>query len=119
MKITLLFMAQTTFLWSIYWIGNQISSMFNLPIPGNVIGLVLLFGLLCSGVVRSEHIELASNYLLKHLSFFFIPIAVGLMNWGGLFSQYALVLSLTVVISAVMTLLIVAFIVQMSQRGSE
>lgn len=42
--------------------------------------MVLLLVLLLSGVVKLSMIEDVSNFLLKHLSFFFIPAAVGLIT---------------------------------------
>lgn len=118
MKKALLFIAQTILLWIIYWLGNQITLILSLPIPGNVMGMILLFGLLYSGIVRVEHFSVAGGYLLKHMSFFFIPIAVGLMNWAALFYQHSLTLTLAVIISAVFALLTVAFTVQLSKRSN-
>ncbi|MEG6584234.1 CidA/LrgA family protein [Dendrosporobacter sp. 1207_IL3150] len=112
------FILQTAFLWIIYWSGNQITQMFSLPIPGNVVGMILLFALLMVGIVRIEHVEIASSNLLKHMSFFFIPLAVGLMNWGDLFLQHSLVLTLAVIVSAVITFLTVGYIVQIANRSN-
>ncbi|MBN2109575.1 MAG: CidA/LrgA family protein [Methanosarcinaceae archaeon] len=54
--------------------------MLELPIPGNVLGMVLLLFLLLSGMIRMSMIEDVSNFMLKHLFFFFIPAAVGLIT---------------------------------------
>jgi holin-like protein len=114
-----LFIVQAAFLWLLYWLGNKITLLLNLPIPGNVMGMVLLFGLLAGGIVRTEHIQVASGFLLKHLAFFFIPIAVGLMNWWDLFARHSLVLTLAVVISAVSALVSVALIAQLAGRSGK
>ncbi len=115
----LLFVFQTGCLWVIYWLGNQISAYFELPIPGNVMGMVLLFGLLCSGLVKVEHFAVASGFLLKHISFFFIPIAVGLMNWAALFYQHSLWLTLAIIVSAIAALYAVAFVVEAVSRRKD
>ncbi|MFZ7944394.1 CidA/LrgA family protein [Neobacillus sp. 19] len=81
-KRTWKFTLQMLILIVIYQIGNGISRFFHLPVPGNVIGIVLLFTLLWLGVIKLEQIELAAGWLLKHLGFFFIPISVGLMTLG-------------------------------------
>jgi holin-like protein len=41
--------------------------------------MLLLLGLLMSGIVKLEWFESVASLLLTHLAFFFIPIAVGLM----------------------------------------
>lgn len=72
--------------------GEQIASYFHLPIPGSVVGMVILFSLLCLGIVKPSQIREVSDFLLKHMAFFFIPIAVGLMNYWDLFYTDGLVL---------------------------
>ena len=51
------------------------------------------FALLCTGVVKLRHVELAADFLLKHLVFFFVPVALGLMEWRQVFYDYGLRLS--------------------------
>ena len=46
------FCGQVFFLWCIYWLGNQAAIISHAPIPGNVLGMVLLFLLLATGVVK-------------------------------------------------------------------
>lgn len=68
-------------------LGGLIVKWTHIPIPGNVIGMILLFFLLCSGLLRLQWIEGASAILTKHLAFFFIPISVGIMTLGSLLSN--------------------------------
>jgi Putative effector of murein hydrolase LrgA len=65
---------------AICFMGDLIHNYFNLPIPGNVLGMVMLLILLLTGVIKLTMIEDVSNFMLKHLSFFFIPAAVGLIT---------------------------------------
>lgn len=118
-KQVIKFIGQVLFLWVIYMIGNEAASFLHLPIPGNVLGMVLLFLLLLGGVVRVEQLSLASDFLLKHITFFFIPIAVGLLNWVDLFYQHMFVLTLMILVSAVGALWTVGYLFQRLQRGNE
>ena len=77
--------AQLFVLWMIFRAGEWIVARLHLPIPGSVLGMLLLFLLLSLGMVREEWLQDGAAILTKHLAFFFIPIAVGLMQWGGLF----------------------------------
>jgi holin-like protein len=70
-----------------------------LPLPGNIVGMLVLFGLLSAGVVREHWIQEGATFLTKHLAFFFIPIAVGLMQWGPLFQREGLWLLLALMVS--------------------
>ncbi len=113
------FTVQVILLWVISWLGNQIAQLSGLPIPGSVVGMILLFGLLCCGIIKLQHIQVAADFLLKHLTFCFIPIAVGLMNWGSLFYDNALILGLAIIISASLAFLTVGFLTQWLQRGNK
>ncbi|WP_027190976.1 CidA/LrgA family protein [Fundidesulfovibrio putealis] len=108
--------AQTALLWGIYWVCNRFVQATGLPIPGNVIGVAVLFSLLCFGVVKLEHVQEAADFLLKHLVFFFIPIAVGLMDWGPVFYDYGLVLLAAIVASSLIPFWAVGFITQRLHR---
>lgn len=68
----------------IYLLGELLSKMLNLPVPGNILGMVILFILLCTKVVKVENISTVTNFLLDHLAFFFIPAGVGLMSSIGI-----------------------------------
>ncbi len=61
-------------------LGDFFYTHMNLPIPGNVVGMLLLLFFLLTGVLKLSMIEEVSNFMLKHLSFFFIPAAVGLIT---------------------------------------
>ena len=90
----------------IYQMGNLITRFFHLQIPGNVIGIVLLFILLWFGVIKVKQIEWAAGWLLKHLGFFFIPISVGLMTLGDISWINGLSLLLVLVVSAFIGLIV-------------
>ncbi|WMW23063.1 CidA/LrgA family protein [Methanolobus mangrovi] len=61
-------------------IGDLLHDYLHLPIPGNVLGMLVLLIFLLTGIIKLPMIEDISNFLLKHLSFFFIPAAVGLIT---------------------------------------
>lgn len=71
-------------IFGIYLLGELLSSLLHLPIPGNILGMVILFILLCTKVVKVDNISNVTNFLLDHLAFFFIPAGVGLMASIGI-----------------------------------
>jgi holin-like protein len=68
---------------SIFRLGSVIVEGLHLPVPGNVLGMLILFALLCCGLVKETWIAEGAGLLTRHLSFFFVPIVVGLMDWTG------------------------------------
>lgn len=85
--------------------GDSLVAYSHLPIPGSVVGMVILYCLLSTGIVKSAQIREISEFLLKHMSFFFIPVAVGLMNYWDLFYTDGLVLFSLLAVS-----LLIAFV---------
>jgi len=112
LKNALKFIGQTFLLWLIYYSSTWIVHVSHLPIPGAVLGMIVLFTLLSVGIIKEEWLLTATTPLLKHLSFFFIPIAVELMEWGDLFIQKGHLLFLPLVISTLVALLTTGGIVQ-------
>jgi holin-like protein len=95
-----IFFIQMFLLVVIYHIGNYIAQTLHLKIPGNVIGMILLLGLLWMKIIKVDQIENAAGWLLKHLGFFFIPISVGLMTLGHIISKNGISLMFILLTSA-------------------
>ncbi|WP_375089191.1 CidA/LrgA family protein [Peribacillus sp. RS7] len=118
MKKTFAFIVQLIILLIICKLGYFIAHLLHLPIPGNVIGMILLFSLLQTKVLKVEWIELTSGFLVKHLAFFFIPISISLMTMGWLFIEFGLPLALTLGVSLIFGFIVSAWTVQkFSHRG--
>lgn len=67
-------------IFGLYYIGEFVSKSLSLPLPGSLIGLILLFLLLNFRILKLEQITSVSDFLLGHLPFFFIPAGVALMS---------------------------------------
>ena len=72
---------QTGIIFTICWLSIIIQQILPLPIPASVIGLILLFFCLLSRLLKVEHIQEKSDFLLSNMAFFFIPAGVGMMNY--------------------------------------
>lgn len=68
-------------------IGEVLARGFALPLPGPVLGLMLLLVALRFPLVR-EPVGECADFLLSHLSLLFIPVGVGVMTHLALLSQY-------------------------------
>ncbi|WML47936.1 CidA/LrgA family protein [Neobacillus sp. PS3-34] len=91
---------QLGILYAVYESGNILVHFLHLIIPGNVAGMMILFLLLSFKIIKIKWIEAVSSWLLKHLAFFFVPIAAGLMNMAGLFVHKGLPILLILSVSA-------------------
>ena len=110
MPQTLRLLVQIAVLGGIYWSCQLFVTLTGLPVPANVLGILVLFVLLCCGVIKEEQVAMAAGFLLRHLVFFFVPIAVGLMLWGEVFYDYGLILLAAILISSLLPLLTVGWL---------
>lgn len=101
MKV-LFFVIQIIFLLLINKLGYWIVETFHMPIPGNVVGMLILFFLLMSKIVKLEWVELASGFLLKHFAFFFVPICVSLIGYGAIFMENAIGFTVSLTLSLIL-----------------
>ena len=64
-------------LWALNWAGVWVVQKVTLPLPGNLVGMVLLYALLALGIVKLSWFKAAGSLLVRHLAFFFVPITGG------------------------------------------
>lgn len=96
-------------------LGNGISILINGIIPGSVIGMVLLFLALIFKLVKPEIIRKPAQYLIQHMSLFFIPAGVGLMTaWDLIADHWA-----AIIVSSVLSTIIVLSVVGLVQQKLE
>ena len=63
----------------LYALGNAISWLTGGYIPGSVIGMLLLFAGLLTGIIKPAKIAPVANFLVGNMALFFVPVGVGLM----------------------------------------
>lgn len=99
-------------------VGELIVTVFGVPIPGSVVGMVLLLiGLIVRGEVP-EGLRVTAEGLLKVLPLLLVPAGVGLMNYFGVLSDYWLELMVSLFVSTLITMFIVAFLLKVLSKGN-
>lgn len=101
-----------------YFIGQVVQTLFHLPIPGSVVGLILLFLALHIGIIRVEMIEDVCEFLLSNMSFLFIPAGVGLMTSLGILKGKWIAFMVILIISTILVWVITAYTVKYLRKGS-
>ncbi|MGD6781494.1 CidA/LrgA family protein [Sutcliffiella horikoshii] len=78
---------QVAVFYFIYKIGVVLQSTLEVPVPGSIIGMVLLLVLLLTGLMKERYLQGGANLLLFYLPLFFVPATVGVMNHFGFLSK--------------------------------
>lgn len=95
----------------ICFIGSFLSTVLKLPVPGNVLGLIILLLCLCTGIIKLDKIDLISKFLLDHLAFFFLPAGVGLIASYGLIKNNWPILLVICFISTIIIMTVTSLVV--------
>lgn len=99
-------------IFGIYLLGVLITDITGVPIPGNVIGMVILFLVLYLKVIKVEQISTISNFFLEHLAFFFIPAGVGLISSFSVIKNIWLQLLIVCFVTTAITMICTGLVVQ-------
>ena len=71
--------------------------------PASVIGMLLLFICLLTGILKIEHIQEKADFLLENMAFFFVPAGVSIINYFDVLKSTWIQLVVICVISTVIT----------------
>ena len=72
--------------------GEFLNYLLPLPVPGSVYGMVLLFLLLCTGILRLEQIQDTADYLLSLMPLFLVEPGISLITAFDVIGNRALIL---------------------------
>lgn len=95
--------------------GDILARVVDIPLPGSVIGMLLLLIALSAGMIKSQSLEQISEFLLSNLAFFFIPAGVGLMNVMGTVQADLVKILAIVIISTIFVMVTTGWTVQFLQ----
>lgn len=84
--------------------GEAISRSLDLPLPGPVVGLLLLLGAMRLRPGLAGWLRAAAQGVLAHLSLFFVPAGVGVIAHLSLLQEHGLALLLAISVSTVLAL---------------
>lgn len=73
-----------TYLLFFWFLGELLKYIFNIPLSGSIVGMLLLFCALQFKIVKIESVNRSSEFLLKHLN----PLFYTIWSWNyGFYSQ--------------------------------
>jgi len=96
--------------------GEFLISAIGLPVPGPVVGMVLLFCFLLFRGAIPDDLGNVADGLLNHLSLLFVPAGVGVMLHFKLLGDDMVAIGLALVVSTILTVVVTAFLMQRLSR---
>lgn len=117
MKFVIIFI-QFLVLTGFYLVGEWLRDFFHLPLPGSIIGFLLLFTALALKIYPLHWIESGAQFLLIFLSLYFIPATVGVMNYADVFAGKGIGLIAIAVFSTLLTMAVSGWLSQRTAKTS-
>lgn len=103
---------QTGIIFAVTLIGEILAQLIPIPIPGSIYGLVLLFLLLLTGVLKLKHVEGAGNFFLTILPFLFISNCVSLMDSMSLLGEHVIIIVILTIVSTLVVMVVTGGVAQ-------
>lgn len=104
---------------SFYAAGEAIGALTGGYLPGSVVGMLLLFFALIFRLIKPDAIRSVVQALTENMALFFIPSTVGIMVLYPLILDNLAAIMLSIAVSTIVVLAVVAFIQQKIEHGTD
>lgn len=96
---------------ALWFIAEEISLLCHLPIPGGVIGLLLVLMLLQFEILSIRSLALGAEWFLAEMLLFFIPAVPAVLNHQEFFGWTGLKILAIIILGTIIVIIGTAFIV--------
>ncbi|HCZ1565835.1 TPA: antiholin-like murein hydrolase modulator LrgA [Staphylococcus aureus] len=100
----------------VLFVSKIIESFMPIPMPASVIGLVLLFVLLCTGVVKLGEVEKVGTTLTNNIGLLFVPAGISVVNSLGVISQAPFLIIGLIIVSTILLLICTGYVTQIIMK---
>ncbi len=115
-KKSLRLLAELGVLLLLYLLGGQLATWLGWPIPGGVMGLVLLLLLFALGWLKPAMLQLGAGWLMAEMLLFFIPALMSLLDYGALVRDEGWRILLVIGVSTLLVMVMTAVTVELVCR---
>jgi holin-like protein len=106
------------FFWAVSLVINALVLRLHLPVPGNAIAIFVTLAVLVLHRSAAEYLDATALLLVRHLSLFFVPLAVGVVGSWTALARVVTPLAVTLVVSVAVGVAVTGLVAQRLLRGS-
>jgi holin-like protein len=100
----------------LFLVAQQMVGQFHLPLPANLVGMLLLFSLIMLRVVPVNWVRDGARWLLAEMLLFFVPAVVAVVNYTQLLLADGWRILLVIALSTLMVLGATGWVVEKIYR---
>lgn len=101
------------------FLGILLHDYAHIPLPGNVLGMLLLLAALSTRLVKLAWVEQPADLLLRHMMLFFVPVIVAVLPLFPALAANALPIGAGMLLSTLATMAATAWCAQLLLPKSE
>ena len=102
-----------------YFAGDMLSRGLGLPVPANVLGLLILLALMILRWIALSDVEDTSDFIIKNLALIFVPSAVGIMQYAGLLRSSFWEIAIPWVLACIVGYMVTGWVTQAAIQAME
>lgn len=106
------YLKQFLIILTISFSGEVLNKLLPLPIPAGIYGMVILFVLLITGVLKLESVKEIGRFMVEIMPIMFIPAGVGIMASWGVLQPLLIPVSIITVVSLIAVMVVSGHITQ-------
>ncbi|MGV3464407.1 MAG: CidA/LrgA family holin-like protein [Heyndrickxia sp.] len=110
---------QVAILVAFSYIMGKLSNALHIGIPGSILGIIILFILLKTNIVKLKWIEIGGNWLLAEFLLFFIPSAVGVIQYKNMLMDNGFKIISIIILSSALVMTCSGFIAERIMHRKE
>ncbi|WP_034945930.1 CidA/LrgA family protein [Erwinia oleae] len=101
---------------ALFLTAQQLVAWLDLPLPANIVGMLLLLALIALRVLPLRWVKAGSQWLLAEMLLFFIPAVVAVVNYSQLLRVEGWRIMLVIAVSTLLVLSATALVVDRVYR---
>lgn len=99
-----------------YFLGQCVNYLIDGFIPGNIIGMILLFLALYFKTISPDNVRGVANAFTRNMAVFFIPAGAGLLGSYGIISKFWMSILIVCSVSTILVIGVVGIIQQQMEK---
>lgn len=103
---------QIGIIFTVCWLSQILAAALPFDFPASVIGMIVLFLCLMTGILKIEHIQEKADFLLGNMAFFFVPAGVSILNYFDVLKDSLVPFLVICIVSTVVTFAVTAYSVK-------
>ncbi|WP_226573425.1 CidA/LrgA family protein [Mangrovibacter yixingensis] len=100
----------------LFVLAEYLVQWWRLPLPANLVGMLLLLGLIVTRLLPLSWVRAGARWLLAEMLLFFVPAVVAVVNYTQLLMAEGWRIVLVIMLSTVMVLAATAWVVEKVYR---